>query len=100
MFNFNQKLRERIKDLEREIEYLKKEHYLEKEKIDAKQMMKEEHDVVSLREKIAKNDAVITQLEARLKDAPYAQLTDILKALVVKLPTLNIQGITVTPKEK
>ncbi len=100
MFNFNQKLRERIKDLEREAEYLKKERELEIAKLDYKKCQWEIEKWSELKESAAKNAATIFQLEARIKDAPYAQLTDILKALVVKLPTLNIQGITVTPKEK
>ncbi len=54
----------------------------------------------------AKKDAEIAglkaeaaQLKARLAESPYSQLQDILKALVVKLPTMDIKGITVTPRE-
>ncbi len=100
MFNFNQKLRDRIKDLEREAEYLKKEGDLAIQKNDAKWMVDWKEKFMEIREAVAKKTATIEQLEKRIGEAPYAQLSDILKALVVKLPTLNIQAITVTPKEK
>ncbi len=40
------------------------------------------------------------ELRRQLAESPYSQLSDILKALVVKLPTLNIQELSVHGKEK
>jgi hypothetical protein len=100
MFIFNQKLRERIKDLERAAYYVEKERDLAEKKIWYQKEHEQSVNLEIYRKDIARYEATVIQLEARLAEAPYAQLTDILKALVVKLPTLNIQGITVTPKEK
>lgn len=88
-------LREEIKDLVREAEYREKEHDLEKEIVmveSRKKQMEIEKDNAQFQERC-------TQLEARLKDTAYEQLKDILKALVVKLPTLDIKELSVTTKE-
>jgi len=44
----------------------------------------------------------VEQLEKRVAEAPYALVSDLLKALLVKFPTLNITdlAVTVAPKEK
>jgi predicted RNase H-like nuclease (RuvC/YqgF family) len=100
-----------VKKLQLELEALKKEHELEKklqekwrsaeiEELKYKQLTENERTTSEMKLKLAKSEEAKTQLEGRLKDAPYSQLTDLLKALVVKFPTLNISELSVKVKEK
>jgi hypothetical protein len=41
-----------------------------------------------------------TQLQKRLDESPYAQLESILKALVVKLPSIDLKELTFVNKEQ
>jgi len=99
--NRNQKLQLRVKELELEKEHQARMHLAELRELKAESqvaMAQKEGDLqnASLKERVA-------QLEARLKEAPkpdYERLNEILKALVVKLPTLEIKELSVRTKGK
>ena len=55
--------------------------------------IKSDTEVARLREKTE-------QLEKRIAESPYTQLSDILKALLVKFPTLDIKDLSITVAEK
>lgn len=90
----------RVKDLEREIEFMKKEFELERQKLALQDEQNRIGEMASLRIELAQKKAQAEQLEVRIKESPYSQLTDILKALTVKLPTLDIRELCIRGKEK
>lgn len=101
------KLKETIKDMSREKVYLVKENELiikEKEaehKVTfAERETSIQREKTQLAENIASARAENVQLKEQIKNSPYNKLNDILKALVVKLPTLDVKSINVTAKSK
>jgi len=93
-------LRLKVAELERELEYRKKESDLAIEKSSTQWRVQLVEEGEKTRTELAKSKVIAEQYEARLKDAPYAQLTELLKAIVVKLPTLNVNELSVKTKEK
>lgn len=110
-------LREKVKDLERDLQHQKKEcEFLLKEKDFAHQKVrndletkhlqesvKAEEDlkmeVAELKGKVETHKAVAEEMEKRHAESAYKQLSDILKAITVKLPTLDIKTLSVENKE-
>lgn len=90
----------KIKELEREIEYLKKEHSLNlfEARLKEKEGYIEENKNQELQ--IAAQSVRIEELQKRHAESPYSLLSDILKALTVKLPTLDIKELSVHEKDK
>ncbi len=89
-------LREKIKDLEREARYQVKEHELgiTKERLVQRDLR------IDYEKSLAKAEEKIAEMEKRWDEGSYKQLSDILKALVVKLPTLDLKEIHTHCKEK
>jgi len=90
-----EKLREEIKDLKREAEFKQKEFAVREKEIRIDE--KEAHYNYISQADVSK--VRVEELQNRLNEHPYKQLQDILKALVVKLPTLNIKEIHTHTKE-
>ena len=95
------------RDLELELLELQREREFDSERFVAKETIfkqkaeVEKTELISeLKIGLAARNEKIDQLEKRLAESPYSQLQDILKALVVKLPTLNINELCVNSKEK
>ena len=100
-------LEEKIKDLKREAEYKEKEMELEKERIrlDVEKNWRELEarwleEKVTAEAEAEKQRGICKEMEKRYDDGAYKQLSDILKALVVKLPTMNIKDLSVISKGK
>lgn len=85
-------LHTKINELELEIE-----HWKERYQVGLKETRLEcERERLGLEKELAKFEATNFQLEKRIAEAPYKLVSDILKALVVKFPTLEIKDLTVT----
>lgn len=93
-------LKEKIKDLERELDVRVKEMQLEaqKERLELKESLIYEH--LNLQKELATEKAKNVGLHELFEKSSYQQLSDILKALVVKLPTLNIKELPIHIKAK
>jgi hypothetical protein len=87
-------LKDRIKDLKRDAE-IKDIRYGVRIK-DA--VLEEQKTRLSLEKEMERLKEANVQLESQLEKAPYAQLTDLLKALAVKIPTIDLKSLTVTAK--
>ncbi len=93
-------LRVKVQVQEAELEFLRDKHSLSLEKHKAEWSRETTQEWANLKAETAALREKCAQLEVRLKDQPYAQLTDLLKALAVKLPTLNISELSVNAKGK
>lgn len=89
-----------VKDLKREMEFMKREFEVREQEIELECKQREITAVAEIKQENVARAARIEELKTRLEEGPYAQLSDILKALVVKLPTLNVSELSVTTKEK
>lgn len=91
-----QALRDKIKDLEFQLECVitRRTLKIQEERLNA------ERDKLKLEEAFAEQKAITTQLEKRINEHPYKQLTDLLKAIAVKLPELNIKELAIHTKCK
>jgi len=89
------KLRERIKNLEREVALGKEERALKVERIRLEErrlyenMLAERMHQVEI--KAERLEAVNKEMEKRYDASSYKQLSDILKILVAKLPSIDIK---------
>ena len=83
-------------ELEKKAEYLEKEKVLEVEK----ERILQKETQIELGKELASLKATNEQLKERLKESPYKQLEQLLKALTVKLPTVDIKSLSVTTKGK
>ena len=83
-------------ELEKEVEYLKKERELAVEK----ERLLQKETQIGLAKELASLKATNEQLQKRLDESPYKQLENLLKALAVKLPTVDIKSLSVTTKGK
>ena len=86
----------RIGDLERELEYREKEYELKAEKV----RIQEKEARMDIEKQLQTANVRCEQLQARIDEHPYKQLTELLKAIAVKLPELNIKELAVHTKEK
>ncbi len=86
----------KIWKLEREIEYMKKEFEVREEaiRVDYRGVQ------ISSEVQIAKGEAENENLKARLEEAPAKVINDVLKALTVKIPTMNIESLSVSAEKK
>jgi len=94
------KMKLKIAGLERELEYQKKEAEFSRLQAISNIELQQSRSTKDLEIQLAKAKTEAEQSEARLKDAPYSQLTELLKAIVVKLPTLNINELSVKTKKE
>ena len=85
------KLKDEIRDLEHDLERAKqnKDLAVREAKLEAKE------DNQQLREIVARLEAENEEMEERFDSSAYKQLSDILKAIVVKLPAVDLKGINV-----
>jgi len=83
-------------ELEKKAEYLEKEKVLEVEK----ERILQKETQIELGKELASLKATNEQLKERLKESPYKQLENLLKALAVKLPTVDIKSLSVATKSK
>ena len=91
-----QALMDKIKDLERESKFKEKEFGLRAQEI----RLEEKQTIIALREAKVTVEAKAEQLQKRIDEHPYRQLTDLLKAIAVKLPELNIKELAIHTKSK
>lgn len=89
-----QELEVKIYCLEKDLEVKEKEKEMEIEKIH----FQEQQHRLDLSKQTASQGVLIEQLKARIAEHPYKQLTDLLKAIAVKLPTLDIKELSVKGK--
>lgn len=89
-------LKSDIKELERKAanqekkcELLVEEAKLEKEK-----------QMLELKEQLAGDKSMIENLKARIDESPYKLLQEMLKALVVKFPTMDLKELSIMSKGK
>ncbi len=97
----------KVEELREEVAHLKADLEMEKRRSATKvheaeacwfaEEARRRHDVEL---KNAAFEARIEEMKKQLAASPYSQLSDILKALVVKLPTLDIKELSVHGKEK
>lgn len=90
-------LREKIRELENELDIQSRRHVLELDKdrftLEA-ELRKEYEDKIHSAELAHREfQTAYTEIEKRWDSSAYKQLSDILKALVVKLPTLEIKEL-------
>ncbi len=114
MFRKDDKLIESLLEKEKEIYELREEkRHREREKTlsmkEARLAMQEEayeartdalRDRNEARQISAVNAAKVELLQKQIKEAPYQVLSDLMKALLVKFPTIDIKNLSVTAKEK
>ena len=87
---------ERVKDLEGELEL--REEML---KVKEQEIRLEEKDKrMEIRDEFIKCQAENKQLIKRMDEHPYKLVSDMLKALVVKFPTLNINDLAISTGKK
>ena len=88
-------LKDKIKDLEREatFTFLNHQREIEAMRIEGQEDKRRENE--DLRIINAEKSARLAEVEKRWDSSSYKQLSDILKALVVKLPTLDIKELSV-----
>ena len=86
----------KIQELAREIDYMKKEHQLEvKDLKNADEERRREIERAIIRVETENG-----HLKACLEESPSKLLQGILKALTVKIPTLNIESLSVNAEKK
>ena len=92
----NIELRERVRELKSELEYQEKIFEVRERKIrlDEKEVRAEME--CKLITALAENE----QLQKRMDEHPYKLVSDMLKALVVKFPTLNIKDLAISTGKK
>ena len=104
-------LRFRIKELELEAVVVEKrdeqwqcykEKMYELQKVEAVAAVRDQFKVEKIKSdtEVARLREKSEQLEKRIAESPYTQLSDILKALLVKFPTLDIKDLSITVAEK
>lgn len=91
-----QELQVKVFWLEKELKFKEKEIELVQEKI----RLEEKEKMRATIEARIRADVLAEQLQARMDEHPYKQLEAILKALVVKFPTLNIKDLSISTKGK
>lgn len=89
-------LRLQIKDLEREVEFQKDKCEVKIQKA----ILEKERQVLDLKKESAGDKATIESLKARIDESPYKLLQEILKALVVKFPTMDLKELSIVSKDK
>lgn len=92
----NTELKDKIRDLEREIEYREKMFDVRVKGI----MLEQKASRLDLEKKIEAEEIKNIQLIARMDEHPYRLVSDMLKALVVKFPTLNINDLAINSGKK
>ena len=85
-----------IIELKLKIEYQEKRCLLREQEV----RMEEKTKSAELDKKLAVETTRNEELKNQLEKAPYKQLTDLLKALAVKLPTVDIKSLSVATKSK
>ena len=91
-----QALKDKIKDLEQTAEFKEKEVKLRLREV----QLDERENRRALYDRTISAEAKVEQLNARINEHPYKQLTDLLKAIAVKLPELNIKELAIHTKCK
>ncbi len=92
----NTELKERIRELQHDKAYQEKIFEVREQKIRLEEKEKRTQQAFALTEARAENK----QLIARMDEHPYQLVSDMLKALVVKFPTLNINDLAINSGKK
>ena len=100
MFESKMKLRDKIKELESTFEVRLKEVRLEEKEKMMEPKLSHVKELAVVSEQAALQKAIREEMEKRYDESAYKQLSNILKALIVKLPTLNIQELAVHSKSE
>ncbi|MEE9510421.1 MAG: hypothetical protein V3V81_08005 [Candidatus Bathyarchaeia archaeon] len=91
LYNKILELREEISSLKREAEYKEKEWEVREQKI----RLDEKEKRLDVETEFIKCQAANEQIIKRMDEHPYQLVSDMLKALVVKFPTLNIKDLAI-----
>ncbi len=92
----NIELREKVRELEDRLEHQARMFEVAGQKI----RLEEREKRVSLTSDLTTYKAENEQLIARMDEHPYRLVSDMLKALVVKFPTLNINDLAISTGKK
>ncbi len=92
----NIELKERIRELQHDKAYQEKIFEVKEQKI----RLEERERRMGLESDFFKCQAENVQLIARMDEHPYKLVSDMLKALVVKFPTLNINDLAISTGKK
>ncbi len=92
----NTELREKVRELTHDLAYQEKIFEVKEQKI----RLEEKEKRVILTSDLATYQAENKQLIARMDEHPYKLVSDMLKALVVKFPTLNINDLAISTGKK
>ena len=86
----------KIKNLEREVEFQKDKCEVKIQKA----VLEKETQMLDLKKELAGDKAMIENLKARIDESPYKLLQEMLKALVVKFPTMDLKELSIVSKDK
>lgn len=89
-------LKEKVRELGNKLEHQRKMFEVKEKEIRLEEKMKR----ISEETEMIKYQAENKQLIARMDEHPYKLVSDMLKALVVKFPTLNINDLAISTGEK
>ena len=89
-------LRDKIYQLESDLKYQEKIFEVKEQKI----RLEEKERRVEIESEFIKCQAANEQLIKRMDEHPYKLVSDMLKALVVKFPTLNINDLAISTGKK
>ena len=92
----NIKLREQVRDLEGKLERQAKMYVVREKEV----RLEEREKRVDVETEFNKCKASNEQLIKRMDEHPYKLVSDMLKALVVKFPTLNISDLAINSGKK
>ena len=65
-----------------------------------KARLEEKRANLELTNQLKEKEATVEQLTARIEESPYKQVELLMKAILVKLPTLDIKNISINQKGK
>lgn len=91
-----QALKDKIKDLKQDFCLLEQRQEIKEEKA----RLDGQRENIEITKHLARAEANVEQLQKRIDEHPYKQLTDLLKAIAVKLPELNIKELAIHTKSK
>ncbi len=92
----NTELREKVRELEYRLEYQEKIFEVKEQKI----RLEEKGKRISEEHQLIRCQTENLQLIKRMDEHPYRLVSDMLKALVVKFPTLNINDLAINSGKK
>ena len=92
----NIELREKVRELKNKLEHQEKMFEVRGERIQLEEKRKNN----KVEAELIKCQVTNEQLQKRMDEHPYKLVSDMLKALVVKFPTLNIKDLAISTGKK